>query len=120
GAEFVVADFADTMAQTGKNDLVYCDPPYVDSQKILYGAQRFDLSRLFESIRRCKERGTLVALSIDGTKRSGDKICNVAIPAGLFAREVPISCGRSMLRRFQMSGQTLESEVVADRLLLTF
>jgi DNA adenine methylase len=29
-------------------------------------------------------------------------------------------CGRSMLKRFQMGGQTLEGEVVADRLLLTY
>ena len=59
-------------------------------------------------------------LSIDGTKRSGDRICDVPIPDGLFEREVFVNCGRSMLRRFQMAGQTLEGEVVADRLLLTY
>ena len=31
-----------------------------------------------------------------------------------------VNCGRSMLRRFQMGGKTLESEVVSDRLLLTY
>jgi len=61
-----------------------------------------------------------VALSIDGTKRSGDLICRVPIPDGLFEREALVNCGRSMLRRFQMGGQSLESEVVADRLLLTY
>ena len=61
-----------------------------------------------------------VALSIDGTKRSGDLICNVPIPVGLFEREILIDCGRSMLRRFQMTGRTLEGEVVADRLMLTY
>jgi DNA adenine methylase len=61
-----------------------------------------------------------VALSIDGTKRSGNRICRVPIPHGLFEREVLVNCGRSMLRRFQMEGQTLEGEVVADRLLLTY
>jgi DNA adenine methylase len=120
GAEFAIFDFAEAMSRAGQGDLVYCDPPYIDTQKILYGAQTFDLSRLFDSVRQCKERGALVALSIDGTKRSGNKICNVPMPDGLFAREVPITCGRSMLRRFQMSGQTLEDEVVADRLLLTY
>jgi DNA adenine methylase len=59
-------------------------------------------------------------LSIDGTKRSGDKICNVPIPEELFEHEATVNCGRSMLRRFQMAGQTLETEVVADRLLLTY
>jgi DNA adenine methylase len=44
----------------------------------------------------------------------------VPIPEGLFRREVLIDCGRSMLRRFQMNGRTLEREVVADRLMLTY
>ena len=61
-----------------------------------------------------------VALSIDGTKRSGSQVCELPIPAGLFEREVLVNCGRSMLRRLQMGGQTLEGEVVADRLLLTY
>jgi len=75
---------------------------------------------LFAAIARCKARGVYVALSIDGTKRSGEKICSVPIPGGLFETEATVNCGRSMLRRFQMAGQTLEGEVVADRLLLTY
>ena len=71
-------------------------------------------------IARCKERGVAVALSIDGTKRSGNRLCEVPIPVGVFEREVFVNCGRSMLRRFQMAGQTLEGEVVSDRLLLTY
>lgn len=39
---------------------------------------------------------------------------------GLFAREFSVNCGRSMLKRFQMGGQSLDSEVVSDRLLLTY
>ena len=120
GAKFETMDFADAMQLAGPNDLVYCDPPYVDTQAILYGAQEFSLERLFNEIAACKARGARVALSIDGTKRSGEKLCDVPIPDGLFETEVFINCGRSMLRRFQMGGQTLESEVVADRLLLTF
>lgn len=118
--EFSALDFADAMTMADQGDLVYCDPPYLDSQKILYGAQKFELKRLFDSIQACKARGAMVALSIDGTKRSGNKLCNVPVPDGLFSRELPISCGRSMLRRFQMGGQSLEEEVVADRLLLTY
>jgi DNA adenine methylase len=92
----------------------------LDSQTILYGAQAFDLGHLFQVIERCKRRGVAVALSIDGTKRSGDRICDIPLPDGLFEYEVWVNCGRSMLRRFQMAGQTLEREVVADRLLLTY
>jgi DNA adenine methylase len=114
------ADFADAMEEAVSGDLVYCDPPYSDSQSIIYGAQAFNLERLFDVIARCKERGVYVALSIDGTKRSGDKICNIPIPAGVFETEATVNCGRSMLRRFQMAGQTLENEIVSDRLLLTY
>lgn len=85
-----------------------------------YGAQSFSLERLFAIIEQCKDRDVRVVLSIDGTKQSGDKICDIPMPHGLFEREVFLNCGRSMLKRFQMDGQTLENEVVADRLLLTY
>jgi DNA adenine methylase len=118
--DFVHSDYAPVMDEAKKGDLVYCDPPYVDTQPIIYGAQTFSLAKLFEVIGRCKARGVYVALSIDGTKRSGDKICDISIPDGLFETEASVNCGRSMLRRFQMAGQTLEGEVVSDRLLLTY
>jgi DNA adenine methylase len=118
--DFLLADYRETMDTAGPGDIVYCDPPYLDTQKILYGAQTFSFSHLIDVIARCTARGVRVALSIDGTKRSGDRVCDVPIPDGLFHREVLVNCGRSMLRRFQMEGQSLEGEVVADRLLLTY
>jgi DNA adenine methylase len=120
GTEFLHLDFAEAMALAGKGDLVYCDPPYADSQTILYGAQAFSLERLFDSIASCKARGAKVALSIDGTKYSGRKLCDVPVPPGLFAREEFVSVGRSMLKRFQMDGKSLEAHEVSDRLLLTY
>jgi DNA adenine methylase len=61
-----------------------------------------------------------VALSIDGTKKSGGTYCDLPLPEGLFEREIMLHVGRSMLRRFQMGGQTMEAEEVRDRLLLTY
>ena len=119
-AEFARLDYPEAMSRAVAGDLIYCDPPYTHSQAILYGAQRFQLRHLFRVIADCKARGVRVALSIDGTKRSGDLVCKLPIPDGLFEREVLVNCGRSMLRRLQMGGQTLEGEVVADRLLLTY
>jgi DNA adenine methylase len=113
-------DFEEAMRRAEPGDIVYCDPPYSFTQKILYGAQAFSLERLFEVIADCKARGVYVALSIDGSKKSGNVICDMPIPEGLFEEEALVNCGRSMLRRFQMNGQTLEEEVVADRLLLTY
>lgn len=113
-------EYEAAMSQAQEGDLVYCDPPYTFTQSILYGAHSFNLADLFEVISQCKERGVYIALSIDGTKKSGDFVCEVHIPDGLFEREVFVNCGRSMLKRFQMNGKTLENEIVADRLLLTF
>ncbi len=120
GTTFEHADFAETMRRAQRGDLVYCDPPYVDSQSILYGGQDFSLRRLFDEIAICKSRGVRVALSIDGTKKSGSVECDLDIPNGLFEREAFVNCGRSMLRRFQRVGESLEDEVVHDRLLLTY
>lgn len=120
GTAFERLGYEEAIELAEPGDLVYCDPPYTHSQAILYGAQSFSLGNLFRVIRHCKDRGVYVALSIDGTKRSGGFICDLPIPEGLFEREIFISVGRSMLKRFQMDGQTLEGEVVADRLLLTY
>jgi len=120
GVEFQCLDYREAMSRARPGDLVYCDPPYAHSQSILYGAQRFQLGHLLRAIAECKARGVYVALSIDGTKRSGRRVCRLPIPAGLFEREILVNCGRSMLRRLQMGGQSLESELVADRLLLTY
>jgi DNA adenine methylase len=120
GARFEQMDYTEAMSQARPGDMVYCDPPYTHTQAILYGAQSFSLAHLLEVIAASKERGVYVALSIDGSKRSGDLICDLPIPNGLFERECYVNCGRSMLRRFQMGGETLEGEVVADRLLLTY
>jgi len=119
GATFDHLDYREAMARALPGDVVYCDPPYSDSQTILYGAQSFRFADLITAIAECKERGVFVALSHDGTKKSGSVMCGVPVPSGLFKREVAVNVGRSMLRRFQREGDTLEDEVVHDRLLLT-
>jgi len=117
---FLALDYREAIALAAPGDVVYCDPPYSHTQAILYGAQAFSLRELFQAIGEAKDRGVYVALSIDGTKRSGRLICDVPVPEDLFERERFINCGRSMLRRFQLAGESLEGEVVADRLLLTY
>jgi len=119
GTDFYERGFEEALDRAGSGDIVYCDPPYTHSQTILYGAQSFDLDAMFRSIERAKRRGAFVAVSIDGSKKSGNQICDIPYPPSLFAREEMLVVGRSMLRRFQMGGETLEAEVVRDRLLLT-
>ena len=120
GAQFDLLDYRDAMDRAAPGDVIYCDPPYSFSQSILYGAQSFQLPDLFEAIAKAKARGVWVALSIDGTKKSGGTYCDLPLPEGLFEREIMLNVGRSMLRRFQMGGQTMEAEEVKDRLLLTY
>ena len=120
GTIFYHGEFNDVLGMAKEGDLVYCDPPYSHTQSILYGAQNFNLVSLFNVIRDLKNKKIFVALSIDGTKKSGNLVCNVPIPDGLFEQEILISCGRSMLRRFQMKDLSLDKEIVTDRLLLTY
>jgi len=120
GVQFLKMEYQEAMEQAGSGDLIYCDPPYRNSQTILYGAQGFDIENLFKMIEKCKRKGARIALSIDGTKKSGKTTVNLPIPEGLFEQELFIDCGRSMLKRFQMDGLTLEEELVTDRLLLTY
>lgn len=117
---FVHATFEETMAKAKKGDIVYCDPPYLDSQTILYGAQGFKLTDLWKAIEKCKTRGALVALSIDGHKKSGAKNIELNIPTGLFKRQLLMEGGSSMLKRFQKKDEAMIGEDVHDRLLLTW
>jgi DNA adenine methylase len=118
--DFLNVDYKEIFEMAKPGDLIYCDPPYSHSQSILYGAQAFKLEELLKSIEYAKSKNIRVALSIDGNKKSGNYLCDLPIPDGLFDEEMYITVGRSMLRRFQMEGQTLESELVSDRLLLNY
>ncbi|WP_334068216.1 DNA adenine methylase [Nereida ignava] len=119
GTEFFHREYAESLERAREGDVVYCDPPYSHSQAILYGAQSFDQADLFRCIEKAKARGVFVGLSLDASKKSGETDCDYDYPTDLFEREVAVNCGRSMLKRFQMEGQSLEGEMVTDRLLLT-
>lgn len=118
--DFYHQSFEKTMVWAESGDIVYCDPPYLCSQSILYGAQSFDVNKLWDAIEGCKERGAKVLLSIDGMKKSGKFKYALKCPPDLFERELFINCGKSMLRRFQKKGEVLIEEDVHDRLLLTW
>ena len=119
GTRFFHREYEESIDRAQEGDVVYCDPPYSYSQAILYGAQSFSQDNLFRAIERAKGRGVFVALSLDKSKKSGEESCLYTLPPSLFEQEIVVNCGRSMLRRFQMEGRSLESEIVADRLLLT-
>jgi len=120
GTRFICADFSETVSFATVGDVVYCDPPYQYSQQILYGSQNFRIPDLWMAIKKCKERGAKVMLSIDGKVKSEKIDLKLHCPEGLFEREILIARGSSMLRRFQKKGLNMVGEVVHDRLLLTW
>jgi len=120
GTTFFHRDYRETMAEAGQGDVVYCDPPYLHGQSILYGAQDFQMPSLWKAVSEAAERGARLIVSVDGWRQSGDKLIELGIPAGLFSRELLIERGGCMLRRFQMIGEDMALEQVADRLLLTW
>jgi len=120
GTRFIHADFSETMDFATGGDMVYCDPPYQYSQQILYGSQNFRIPDLWNAIRKCKERGAKVMLSIDGKVKSEKIDLKLHYPEGLFEREILIDRGSSMLKRFQKKGLNMAGETVHDRLLLTW
>lgn len=118
--DFHTMNFDVSMDRAQAGDLIYCDPPYTHSQGIIYGAQEFNIEHLFEKISECKARGVYVMLSINGSRESNKKDISITPPEGLFERDIPVNCGTSMIDRLQNAGQTMENEIVYDRLMLTW
>lgn len=119
-ANFRTESFDVALDRAKEGDLVYCDPPYTHSQGIIYGAQAFDIDKLWTKIYECKERGVKVMLSINGTRQSKQKDISVKMPEGLFEREIDVNCGISKVERLRRGGQKMSNEVVHDKLCLTW
>ncbi len=119
-ATFRCESYIDAMDRAQAGDLIYCDPPYTHSQSIIYGAQDFKISTLFEKIAECKARGVYVILSINGMRDSKTKDISITPPDGLFERQLLVNCGTSMIDRLQNSGKEMKNKKVDDQLLLTW
>ena len=59
---FLNADYRETMSLAEAGDIIYCDPPYIDSQAILYGAQKFRINELFNEVEKCVKKGAKVKI----------------------------------------------------------
>lgn len=118
--KFENLDYKEAIKRAGKDDLIYCDPPYTHSQGILYGAQEFDINDLWHEIALAKKRGAKVALSINGKRESNTKDISVTPPEGLFERIEEVDVGISMVDRLQKSGKQMKNSRVTDYLMLTY
>lgn len=119
-ASFRTEDYRVAMKRAKSGDLIYCDPPYTHSQSIIYGSQEFSINDLFHEIDECKKRGVYVMLSINGTRNNRKTDISVTPPDGLFARQVFVNCGTSMIDRLQHTGEEMIEKKVEDQLLLTW
>jgi DNA adenine methylase len=117
---FNCEDYKDAFKRALPGDFIYCDPPYQNSQSILYGSQKFDFNELLDCIAEAKQRNVFVAMSIDGHSRSGITQENQKIPFGLFEQEIDINDRISMLLRFKKFGQKLTIERDTEKLFLTY
>lgn len=119
-ASFSCESYLESMNKPQKGDVVYCDPPYTHSQGIIYGAQDFNIEKLWIKIAECKQRGAKVMLSINGTRDSQKKDISIIPPDGLFERKIYVDCGISMIDRLQSAGKTMKDKKVEDQLFLTW
>lgn len=117
---FACMDYKEAFERARPGDFIFCDPPYKNSQTILYGSQDFNLNELLGCINAAKSKGIYVAMSIDGNSKSGKLQKDLNIPNGIFEREVEINDRISMLLRFKKLGQTLTTERDNEKLFLTY
>lgn len=118
--EFKVADYKNMLHKASEGDLVYLDPPYGNSQKILYGAQEFSFDDLLEEIAEAKRRGAKLMLSYNGSTKSKRVDTRPKLPEGLFERVAEVNVGISMVNRLQNGGNRMINESVSDLLLMTW
>lgn len=119
-SEFIHSNYLEIMNNAQEGDLVYCDPPYGNSQGILYGAQGFSFEELLTAIQACKNRGVKVMLSYNGLTKSRKVDTRPKLPDGLFERVAEIDVGISMVNRLQNKGKEMLNESVSDLLLMTW
>ena len=107
--EFMALDYKQAMSFAGVGDIVYCDPPYNESQNILYGSHTFNFNELLDCIEDCKYRGATVALSIDSLDRHKTR-------KDIFENIIQVPTGNKMLNNFHNSRSREER---SEFLLLT-
>ena len=120
GTEFEVMEFEQAMriATARRLDLLRTLPIRTPS-RYFTGRSPFRFKGYWRSLRTVRTAACSSPLASTDPSVRGTSSVTSPFPVGLFEREVSVNVGRSMLRRFQMKGESLEGELVADRLLLT-
>lgn len=102
-ANFIAADYTETVLKAKPTDLVYLDPPYFHTKGRYYGTIDYDNFLVFlEDLNRRKIR---YMLSFDGIRGNEDFI--VDLPRDLYVRHIMIPSGNSSFKKV-MDKQSLK------------
>lgn len=92
--EFVCQDYTKTMEMAGKDDFVYCDPPYAGNRQRYIG--NLNLEVFFDALKDLNDRGTKWALSFDG-RRGAENLIH-AVPESLYKQHLFLDSGNSSVK----------------------
>ena len=93
--EFLHCSYEDALGDVGKEDFVYMDPPYFNTNGMYYG--KIDFEKFFGFAERLSNNGIRFALSFDG--RSGEVDNTYCVPESCYKRHLYIKSGNSSFKR---------------------
>lgn len=91
GVRFVCRDYVETVAEAGKGDFIYFDPPYAGNKQRY--TKNLDLKRFYGVLEDLNRRDVKWALSFDG--RRGDKDLTQVVPRDLYKSKLLLLSGNS-------------------------
>lgn len=103
---FLSQDYEQTLDLAKKGDLVYLDPPYLNSKNRY--VSDLDLRKLLLNLERLNERGVLWALSFDGNRDNSNYTHE--IPSDLYKNQFSIENGISNIRNILANKQEYVTE----------
>lgn len=110
---FRAADYRETLADAGRRDAVFLDPPYRHTRG-RYQPGGIDPDALFGELERLNHLGVPWMLTWDG--QAGARAYEGGVPAGLFRRRLDLPTGQSPFPRLMKTGR----DVVVESVFLGF
>jgi DNA adenine methylase len=101
GVEFITADYRETLATVGQNDLVFLDPPYA-ATKGRYSKEKFDVPAFYAELQRLNQVGAKWVLTFDGF--AGDRTYTESLPDDLFHSRLALPTGNSPFTKLMGTG----------------